>query len=138
MDAARRARYLDKLAHADARLGLAEEWLGAARVSTKDRLAAYKAFQEAAEAATDLAAMAVADSGRVPKDDYMNLASCVELGLTSPALLPALRKAVGLRNRLVHEYNGIDDATALSSMEALAPKVREFLGGVERWLTSKR
>lgn len=138
MDPARRARYRDKIDHARGRLDLAAAWRPAAHTEVKDRLAAYKAFQEAAEAAEDLVAMALVDSGRQPKDDHANLDAAAEAGVFRKESVDALHEAAGLRNRLVHEYNGLDDETALEAMEALIPPLRQFLEEVERWCGSKR
>lgn len=116
MDAARLRRYHDKLDHARKRLDQAAVWAtGAQEV---ERLAAYKAFQEAAEAAADLVAMALKDSGRHPRDDYRNLGIAAEAGVFPPGLVEALEAVTGLRNRLVHEYNGLDDEQAVESVDS--------------------
>lgn len=83
MDQERRQRYRDKLAHADRRLQQVDAWRSEVERSEVHRLARYKAFQEAAEAATDLAAMVLHDLGQPVRDDYRNLESLSEAG-TSP------------------------------------------------------
>lgn len=138
MDGARRQRYLDKLEHADRRLTQAAEWRAEAEGREAVRLGRYKAFQEAVEAVTDLAAMMLVDQGHGVHDDYRNLEVLADLGVVSRSLLPALTRATGLRNRLVHEYNGLDARKADEGMDRSSAALREFLEGVERWLTSMK
>lgn len=138
VDPARVQRYADKLDHAARRLGQVEEWLVGADRDAMPRLATYKAFQEVAEACADLASMMTIDSGRAVKDDHRNFEVLAEMGLVPPRLVPKLAEATGLRNRLVHEYNGLDDARALRSIRTLTPALRSFLEEVERWFTSRK
>lgn len=95
----------------------------------------YKAFQEACEAVSDRAAMVVVDAGMTAKDDYLNLDATVKAGLAIGPALDDLKAATGLRNRLVHEYNGLDDAIALEAIQQLAPAL--LLREVETWSTSR-
>lgn len=135
VDGDRLARYADKLDHAERRLGQAEGWLGQAADDEQVRLAAYKAFQEAVEALTDVAAMLVADLDRVPKDDYTNLAVLVDEGVLAEDLADRLAEANGLRNRLVHEYNGLDDDRALRSAGGLVDALAEATEVIRAWLS---
>lgn len=102
------------------------------------RLATYKAFQEAAEACADVAAMMRVDTGDVPKDDRTNFAALGERHVISASLVPMLQEATGLRNRLVHEYEKLDDAIALASVARLAGALTAFIVEVEAWLASRR
>lgn len=137
MDPQRLRRYRDKLRHADEALGDVEAWLPEAGTDRKSRRAVYKAFQEACEAAADLAAMVAVDSGVSAKDDYLNFDEARKAGLDIERELSDLKEATGLRNRIVHEYNGLDDKVALEAMADLAPALRSFLEAVEAWLTSR-
>lgn len=138
MDSTRRERYRDKLDHAARRLHQVEAWEPDARASEAHRLGRYKAFQEAAEAATDLAAMVLADLGLPVKDDYRNLESLAAAGVLAADLVKPLSAAVGLRNRLVHEYNGLDEALAGQAMARLGGPLRAYLEQVERWSASTK
>jgi uncharacterized protein YutE (UPF0331/DUF86 family) len=71
--------------------------------------------------------MVVVDAGIPAKDDDVNLDRAAKAGLGTAANLTALKEATGLRNRLVREYNGLDDAIALEAIGALLPAVRSFL-----------
>ena len=135
VDASRAARYADKLAHASDRLSRFLEWAPAASGDLKARLAAYKAFQEASEALSDVVAMIVKDSGRVPKDDYTNLRLLEEASVLSTDAAGALREGNGLRNRLVHEYGGLVDDVALASGKRLCPLLASVIEEVRRWIS---
>lgn len=138
MDQERRQRYRDKLAHADRRLQQVDAWRVEVERSEAHRLGRYKAFQEAAEATTDLAAMVLHDLGQPVRDDYRNLEALSHAGIVSASALRGLNSAIGLRNRLVHEYNGLDEPKAEQAMARLCDVIRQFLEEVERWLTSAK
>lgn len=138
MDARRGRRYADKLRHAREALADVVAWSDEAATDRKSRRAVYKAFQEACEAVSDLAAMLVVDAGITSRDDYLNLDAAAK---ALPSLVPhlaALKEATGLRNRLVHEYNGLDDGVALEAIGELVPAVDAFLAEVESWWTSQQ
>lgn len=138
MDAHRAARYLAKTQHARERLGQVAEWIARASTEPMARLATYKAFQEASEAAADLAAMMRVDSGDTPQDDRANFGALAERGEVARDAAARLQEATGLRNRLVHEYERLDDTVALRSIALLAPSVAAFLQEVDEWVASKR
>lgn len=48
-----------------------------------------------------------------------------------------LKTANGLRNRLVHRYNGINDKLALDSILEVIPCVEEFIETIKKWLGEK-
>jgi len=83
-------------------------------------------------------AMAMVDSGRPAKDDDSNFEGAAAMGLCDAALVPSLREATGLRNRLVHQYDGVETRRALEAMRRLLPALSAFPAGVTRWLTSSR
>ncbi len=59
--------------------------------------------------------MVVRDKGRVVEDDYSNLERMTKI-LGSESLLEDLKEDNGLRNILVHEYNGVVDKQAYNSI----------------------
>lgn len=136
MDPARFERYVDKLDHARDRLALVAAWSPKAREGTHWRLATYKAFQEAAEALADLIAMATVDTGHAAKDDYRNLDLAADEGVIDPDRVEDLAETTGLRNRLVHEYETMDDEIALTSIQELSEPLEGALAEVEGWLRS--
>jgi uncharacterized protein YutE (UPF0331/DUF86 family) len=117
------------------RIGDILSWINEAEEDKKSRLAVYKATQEAVEAACDLVAMFLKDSGYPPKDDYTNLQKWGEL--MDEELSGCLKVANGLRNRLVHHYNGINDKLALESIAEIVPCLQEFIRVMESWLKKR-
>jgi len=104
-------------------------------VDKKSRLAVYKAAQEAIEAACDIVAMSLKDEGYPPKDDYNNIQKWGEL--VDARISECLKIANGLRNRLVHHYNGMDDKLALESITDLIPCLEDFVEVVKSWLKKR-
>ncbi|MEK6950227.1 MAG: DUF86 domain-containing protein [Nanoarchaeota archaeon] len=137
MDLARLKRYKDKLNLVSRRIQEIQEWQEDFLKQEKDKLACYKALQEAVEGCFDLIAMMVKDEGQIPKDDYVNLELLGPGKQISLASRGFLAEANGLRNRIVHEYNGLDDYKAHRSMLALLPHLEEFLEEVELWIKKK-
>lgn len=125
---------MDKLAHAEERLGDIHDWLAAAPESKVHRLAVYKAIQEVVEALTDILAMAVRDAGEVPRDDYGNIDRLAKQGRISNAVAADLKEANGLRNRIVHEYNGFWDDQGLGRIAVLAPGLERAVEEVRAWV----
>ena len=103
----------------------------------RDRLAIYKAFQEVGEACLDMISMMLGDEGKTPEDDYINISKLEKLGIITKEIKQCLIDLNGLRNRIVHEYNGLDDKIALDSMDDLAPAIRDFLFEVEKWIKGR-
>lgn len=54
------------------------------------------------------------------------------LGLLSDELLEKLRELNGLRNILVHRYNGVDDELAYFSILKLKKYITKFIEVVEK------
>jgi len=103
----------------------------------KTKLAVYKAFQEAVESAMDIIAMICKDVGIPPRDDYMNIESLKELQIINKDLMGRLVEANGLRNRLVHHYNKLDDKIAFESIKELVDSLLKFVEVVEKWIAKK-
>ncbi len=97
----------------------------------KTMLATYKAFQDIVEACMDMIAMLCKDRKVVPKDDYTNIEG---LDFVDKELKRALTEANGLRNRLVHRYNRMDDIIAFDGIKDLSSKVIMFVEVVEEWI----
>jgi len=133
VDEKRVARYIDKLNHIEERLGDISEWIIDALEDKKTKLAVYKAAQEAIEAMCDVVAMFLKDNGIPPKDDYTNIEKWSDL-TGQKDLASCLKIANGLRNRLVHHYNGLNDKLAVESIKNVAPCLREFVRVIKEWL----
>ncbi len=81
--------------------------------------------------------MLLKDEKEVPRDDYTNISILEERGIISHDLALVLKELNGLRNRIVHEYNGLSDEIAFNSIETLLPEVEKFLRVVKEWLKTK-
>ena len=141
MDKERLRRYIDKIEHIEERIEDIRVWLyeigDIVEIDKKTRLAVYKAMQEAVEASTDVVAMILKDEGKRPKDDYTNIEKTFELNLIDKIVKEALKEADGLRNRLVHEYNGLDDEIALEVIRCLLEPMGKFVGAVKKWMSTR-
>jgi len=139
IDEARYGRYIDKISIAIKRLDLIDEWIEEKPIhdliqDEKTKLAIYKAFQEVVEALMDIVAMICKDLHMGPKDDYTNIGVLVTEGIIEPDHARILREANGLRNKLIHWYNKINDEIALRSIRRLRASLREILEVIIEWL----
>jgi len=133
VDKKRITRYIDKLNHIEEALNDIREWINEALNDKKTKLAVYKTTQEAVEAMCDIVAMYLKDNGIPPKDDYTNINKWGELS-SQKELSNCLKIANGLRNRLVHHYNGLNDKLAIESIKEIAPCLEEFVKVTKKWL----
>ena len=141
MDIERISRYKDKLNIISERKQDIEEWVSGYDSSDfiedkKTRLAVYKSFQELVEASFDIAAMACKDLKIIPKDDYTNIDLLFEKKFINSNLKNSLSESNGLRNRLVHRYNGLDDSLAFDSIMEHLTSILDFSEVIEKWLRS--
>lgn len=141
MDIERISRYKDKLNIISERKQDIEEWVSCYDSSDfiedkKTRLAVYKSFQELVEASFDIAAMACKDLKIIPKDDYSNIDLLFEKKFINSSLKNSLSESNGLRNRLVHRYNGLDDSLAFNSIMEHLTSILDFSEVIEKWLRS--
>ena len=106
----------------------------------RDRIrqkAVERLLQEIVEAAVDANQHLLATTGHGVAADYYQ--SFVEMGHRSviPAdLAKVLAPAAGLRNRLVHEYDEIDDKIVLEAVTSAARDFPRYVDAVERYLAA--
>jgi len=134
MKSSRFQRYSEKIQFIEDRLKNVEIWLKDAADDEKSKFAVYKCFQEAVEGITDVFSMILKDEKRIVKDDYMNFEEIRKLKILDSSLKSSITEANGLRNRLVHEYNGISDAIALDSIKDLIDDIYKIIKRVKKWL----
>lgn len=138
MDIERAKRYKDKLNFILEKVNDIEEWtsvdISDFISDKKTRLAVYKAFQELVEASFDIVAMACRDSRIISKDDYANIEALYQKNIIEEGLKNALVESNGLRNRLVHRYNTLDDTMAFESIQTLLSDFKYFTEVMEKWL----
>lgn len=90
------------------------------RARVWERKATERLLQEAIEAALDV--------------NYGTFLRLADLGIISPDLARAVAPSAGLRNRLVHEYDEIDDAKVLASVSSTLQIYPRFVQSIETWL----
>ncbi|MFQ6062439.1 MAG: DUF86 domain-containing protein [Methanosarcinales archaeon] len=129
-------RYLQKLEVLRDRLDFINSNLPSEKEMINNRIlrkAIYKEFQELIEVIADLCAMSVKDRGFLVKDDYSNIER-MDFILTLD-LIESLKRSNGLRNVLVHDYNGINDNLAYISIKELLPAIYEFEKRFKEWIS---
>ncbi|MFA5786730.1 MAG: DUF86 domain-containing protein [Actinomycetota bacterium] len=136
VDPARVRRLLETLADYRRRLGgLAD--LPADRYVAEEAFAGRYLVQAAAQACIDIANHIIASEGwRVPRDFRDTFTVLEENGVLGPDLATRSRALAGLRNRLVHLYEEVDDTLVhaalqegLADLDAFAQAVAGLVAG---------
>ncbi len=76
------------------------------------------------------------DSKIPPKDDYTNIEMLEKEKIIDENLKKLLIRSNGLRNRIVHLYNEIDDVFAFESIKEIIEDDK-FSHTVEKWIKKK-
>ena len=134
MDKNRISRYVSNIQLIEERIEDIKLWEYDFTTDKRSRLAVYKAMQEIVEASMDVLAMRLKDSEKLPMDDYTNIDRAYKSGIIDERIKYALEEANGLRNRLVHGYNGINETVALESMKSLFPLFEAYIERMRQWL----
>ena len=93
-------------------------------------------LQTAIEACMDVAQHICAASGwGIPNDNGQAMTILMQHRVIEASVEQAMRKAIGLRNVLVHEYVGVDDSIVLARIEDLSD-IDAFAGQVADWLAA--
>ncbi len=144
MDKERIKRYKEKQEKLSEYLSYLKEWTQDLKVedfnktNIKDQFSIYHAFQIVVEIITDLSAMVVKDLKKIPKDDYSNLESLIKDKIINKELSLRIKEANGLRNRIVHDYNSIEDDIAYKSILNILNSVKQFKEIVDEWLKKNK
>ena len=105
------------------------------RAQLYERKAAERFLHEAIEAALDINAHLIAETGAPVPDDYCGgFVAMGDLGIFSPELAQRLAPSAGLRNRLVHEYETLDDDRVLAAIGALPEQYPRYIQAIEAHL----
>ncbi len=140
MDKERIKRYKEKQEKLSEYLTYLKEWTQDLKVEDfnktkiKEQFSIYHAFQIVVEIITDLSAMVVKDLKKIPKDDYSNLEILAKEKIITKELSLYVKEANGLRNRIVHDYNSIDDDIAYKSILSVLDRVKQFKEVIDDWL----
>ena len=137
IDAAIIRRKLQRLATSlDGLRSIARLSLEEYRARFYERKATEGLLQEAIEAALDVNAHLIAElGGEVPEEYYGGFLKVGQLGVLPADLAGSLAPSAGLRNRLVHEYETIDDAKVLASVALLLQLYPRCIQAVESHIT---
>ena len=144
LDEQRKNRYLDKIFNLKKYYQLLYDWFTSSsfdeineKMEYKDIFAIYHATQLSIEVISDLCAMIVKDLFHSPKDNYSNFERLHTAKIIPTDLHKALRELNGLRNRIVHDYNGLIDEIAWNSILKNLKYIEQFREVVESWLKKK-
>ena len=99
----------------------------------KDAL--YYRLQTSIEATTDIASMLCKDLGRNVSDDYSNIDCLRKMDVISDVMSGRLKKINGLRNILVHKYNGLREDIIIDKKDIITETLEEFTENVEKILS---
>ena len=141
MEEERIKRYNDKLEYLNQTIEHLNNWTE--RIDSKEfiehlelqkQYGIYHAFQIGIEIITDLVSMIVKDLKLIPKDDYSNINIIKNKKVVNADLAAKLREANGLRNRIVHDYNGLDNEIAYNRLLNLLEYFQEFKVKAKEWL----
>jgi uncharacterized protein YutE (UPF0331/DUF86 family) len=96
-------------------------------------------LQEVVECAVDINVHLLRARGRdAPPDYFRSFIRLGEAGDIPPELAAALAPSAGLRNRLVHEYDAIDDEIVLEAVREARAQYGRYVEAIERVLTEPR
>jgi uncharacterized protein YutE (UPF0331/DUF86 family) len=100
------------------------------------RKATERLLQESIEAAVDVNMhLARIVGGTIPVDYYGSFLALAELGVADDDLVARLAPAAGLRNRLVHAYDRLDDARVLAAVTAARRDLTSYVAVVEEYIS---
>ena len=71
----------------------------------------------------------------IPKDYYESFLRLADLEILSPDEARKFAQLAGLRNRLAHEYNNLDDRKLFDAFQTTMSVLPLYLKAVERFLT---
>ena len=141
MEEERIMRYNDKLEYLNQTIENLNNWTESIdlkefieRLELQKQYGIYHAFQIGIEIITDLVSMIVKDVKLIPKDDYSNINIIKNKKIISADLAVKLREANGLRNRIIHDYNGLDNEIAYNRLTNLLEYFQEFKVKAKEWL----
>jgi len=130
-------RILQKLNELKDRIDFIEKNLKNKKEFLKNRIlkkAIYKEFQETVEIVFDIISLITKKLGYFNEDDYSNLEKVKDEINLSEKTVKIIKKAKGLRNVLVHEYDEIIDALAFDSIKRFLPEIKEFYKKIKVWI----
>ena len=133
MDKARYARYFSKIRFIMDSLVKVQS--GLPNPNELEERGIYYCIQTSIETSMDLIAMMLKDLGIVPQGDRENIEKLVEIEYIIPQTANALRQCNGLRNVLVHRYNGINRDLVFHALPEVEQVLKKLLKLIEGFLS---
>lgn len=141
MNEERVQRYKEKEEYFAKLIGKLKEWTKdlnekefITKLNLREQFSIYHAYQIILEIITDLTAMIIKDLKIIPKDDYINIDVLAEKGIISKDLSYNLKQANGLRNRIVHSYNSLNEEIAFKSIQKYLEELEKYKEAIDSWL----
>lgn len=100
------------------------------------RDALYYRIQVAIEAMTDINSMMLKDLNLIVEDDYKNFGKLEKEGIFTNTHVEDLKKLNGMRNVIVHQYNGVEEEIIRSNTDMIQKVLQEYVDHVKQWLTN--
>lgn len=95
-------------------------------------------LQEIVESAVDVNLHLLRAVGvPAPPDYYQSFVDIGRHGIVPTTLAEGLAPAAGLRNRLVHEYDAVNDAIVLEAVRQARRDFAAYVAAIERYLASR-
>lgn len=102
------------------------------------RKAAERLLQELIEAAIDINTHLIVElGGTVPDSYYETFLALGSLQVLSSDLARSLAPSAGLRNRLVHEYDAIDDSVVYDSVGQAVKLYTEYIRAIKEYIDAR-
>lgn len=130
MDELRKKRYRDKINYVINSLNV----LLVEPKNELEKRGIFYSLQTSIESVIDLIAMSVKDLGIPVQDDENNISEIINKRKLNEKLGNDLKKANGMRNIIVHRYNGIDEEIILDSVEIVKDLLIKWLDIIEEML----
>ncbi|TFF94324.1 MAG: DUF86 domain-containing protein [Promethearchaeota archaeon] len=144
VEKSRQRRYKEKLERLREYKLLFEKWFSSKNFQTLKKqnnfekiFAIYHSIQLMVEVITDIVCMMLKDLSIIVQDNYTNLEKLLKNEIISPEMFQGLKKLNGLRNRIVHDYNGIIDEIIWASIEENRKFIDQFENVVNKWLSKQ-
>lgn len=132
MKADRKARYKVKIKYVNDCLNIIDRLIP--DPDDVQTMALYYALSTAIESIMDIIAMFIKDRGEIPKGDKYNIKYLEKENHIESELSSHLQKCNGLRNLLVHPYNGVDREIVLRSVSDVMKTLSQFIEQIEGYL----
>jgi uncharacterized protein YutE (UPF0331/DUF86 family) len=132
MDQLRKTRYKTKIHYIVSNLLLAENLTQ--NPNEIEEKALYYCLFTSIESTMDLIAMLIKDLGNIPMGDDYNIEYLVKQGIVTEELAAHLKRCNGLRNILVHQYNGINQEIVIDSFENVKDTLTQMVRYMEEYL----